>query len=251
MRPDRETVRQLLRVDARRRGTRTWSHLARPLIQPALLWLVSAPLFAPGLEAAGVAQVGLFVAAGVFPWFALSQSLGRSSGLLVEYATFARRGAAPLTLLAALPALEATLTLAAALVALTLLSIASGTAGPRLLLLPLLLAAQGLLALGLGWVLSAVGALHRATADAVPLALYLLLLTAPVLHTGSGVPSPWRDLVGLNPLTPLIHGYRFALGCGAEPSGFGVLGLATATATALLVGAGCLRRLRPWASELL
>jgi lipopolysaccharide transport system permease protein len=193
----------------------------------------------------------MFVAAGLFPWFALSQALGRSSGILTEYATFARRGAAPLPLLAAIPALEATLTLAAALVALAALSMASGTASPRLLVLVPLLAVQGLLALGLGWAVSALGGLHRAATDFVPLALYLLLLTAPVLHTGSGVPSPWRDLVALNPLTPLIHGYRFALGCGGELSGAGVLGLAAATTAALAVGAACLRRFKPWASELL
>ena len=85
--------------------------------------------------------------------------------------------------------------------------------GPPLqaLLVPLFVLLAGVMALGLGLVLSALNVRYRDIRYAVPFVLQLWLWATPVAYPGSAVPSRFDLLYKLNPMTGIVEGYRWAL----------------------------------------
>ena len=123
---------------------------------------------------------------------------------------------------------------------LLVLLVASGwlPAAP-LLLAPLI----GVLALGLGLAFglafAGLSARYRDFLIAVPFVLQVLLYASPVIYSTELVPSSWRFLYSLNPMTALIEAFRWSLfGTSALEPGQIALGLAVgvaATFAAVLV----------------
>jgi lipopolysaccharide transport system permease protein len=109
--------------------------------------------------------------------------------------------------------------------------------GPPLqaLLVPLFVVLAGFMALGLGLVLSALNVSYRDIRYAVPFGLQLWLWATPVAYPGGAVPSRFRLLYDLNPMTGVVEGYRWALlGTGhVRPLH---LAVSLGTALVLLVG---------------
>ena len=109
--------------------------------------------------------------------------------------------------------------------------------GPPLqaLLVPLFVLLAGLMALGLGLVLSALNVRYRDIRYAVPFALQLWLWATPVAYPGAAVPARFRLLYDLNPMTGVVEGYRWAL-LGTGHVSAHHLALSIGTALVLLVG---------------
>ncbi|HYZ77590.1 MAG TPA: ABC transporter permease [Gaiellaceae bacterium] len=100
------------------------------------------------------------------------------------------------------------------------------------LLVPLFVVLAGLMALGLGLVLSALNVKYRDIRYAVPFVLQLWLWATPVAYPGSAVPAKFKLLYTLNPMTGVVEGYRWALlGTGH----IRVLHLAISIGTALVL----------------
>lgn len=109
--------------------------------------------------------------------------------------------------------------------------------GPPLhaLLMPLFVLLAGLMALGLGLVLSALNVKYRDIRYAVPFVLQLWLWATPVAYPGSAVPERFKLLYTLNPMTGVVEGYRWALlGTGHVRALH--LAISIGTALVLLVG---------------
>jgi lipopolysaccharide transport system permease protein len=52
----------------------------------------------------------------------------------------------------------------------------------------------------------------------IPFLTQLWLFATPVIYPSSGVHGPWRIILGLNPMTGVVEGFRWALlGIGAAP----------------------------------
>ena len=79
------------------------------------------------------------------------------------------------------------------------------------LLVPVFVVLAGLMALGLGLVLSALNVRYRDIRYAVPFVLQLWLWASPVAYPGSVIPARFKLLYTLNPMTGVIEGYRWAL----------------------------------------
>jgi lipopolysaccharide transport system permease protein len=107
---------------------------------------------------------------------------------------------------------------------------------PALLLLPLFLALAVLTGLGVGLWLSALNAMYRDVRYVVPFLVQFWMFASPVAYPTSLVPARWRFLYGLNPMTGVIEGFRWALtGAGHPPS---VLLAASTVAILALVASG-------------
>jgi lipopolysaccharide transport system permease protein len=103
------------------------------------------------------------------------------------------------------------------------------------LLVPLFVVLAGLMALGLGLVLSALNVKYRDIRYAVPFVLQLWLWASPVAYPGSAVPAKFKLLYTLNPMTGVVEGYRWALlGTGHVRTLH--LAISIGTALVLLVG---------------
>ena len=93
-----------------------------------------------------------------------------------------------------------------------------------------------LTALGVGLWLSALNALYRDVRYVLPFLVQFWMFASPVAYPSSLVPAKWRWLYGLNPMTGVIEGFRWALtGHGQAP---GVLLAASSGAVLLLVFSG-------------
>jgi lipopolysaccharide transport system permease protein len=89
-----------------------------------------------------------------------------------------------------------------------------------ILLLPCFLLLAVATALGVGLWLSALNAIYRDIRYVMPFLVQLWLFGSPVAYPSSLVPERWRWLYGLNPMTGVIEGFRWALtGHGKPPGG--------------------------------
>jgi len=92
------------------------------------------------------------------------------------------------------------------------------------------------LALALGLAISALSAHYRDFALAVPFVLQLLLYASPVVYSMELVPASIRPLYSLNPLVPLIEGFRSALLGTPGPTGLEILGAAVTGSAVAAIG---------------
>jgi lipopolysaccharide transport system permease protein len=105
----------------------------------------------------------------------------------------------------------------------------------RALLVPLFVVLAGLMALGLGLVLSALNVSYRDIRYAVPFVLQLWLFASPVGYPGSAIPEKYKLLYTVNPMTGVVEGYRWAL-LGTDHVRPLHLGISLGTAFVLLLG---------------
>jgi len=103
------------------------------------------------------------------------------------------------------------------------------------LLVPLFVVLAGLMALGLGLVLSALNVSYRDIRYAVPFVLQLWLFASPVGYPGSAIPEKYKLLYTVNPMTGVVEGYRWAL-LGTDHVRPLHLGISLGTAFVLLLG---------------
>jgi lipopolysaccharide transport system permease protein len=101
--------------------------------------------------------------------------------------------------------------------------------------LPAFLLLALLTALGVGLWLSALNAIYRDVRYVVPFLVQFWLFASPVAYPASLVPEKWRWLYGLNPMTGVIEGFRWALtGQGEAPDR--MLGASTLAVLVMLLG---------------
>jgi lipopolysaccharide transport system permease protein len=74
-------------------------------------------------------------------------------------------------------------------------------------------------ALGAGLWLSALNAIYRDVRYAIPFLVQVWMFASPVAYPSSLVPDRWRWLFGLNPMTGVIEGFRWALTGHGHPPG--------------------------------
>ena len=86
-----------------------------------------------------------------------------------------------------------------------------------LLALPLFLLLGFLATVGMSAWLAALNVKYRDIRFVVPFLIQSLLFATPVVYSTSSVSDPWRTLFGLNPMTAVVEGFRWALAGGSEP----------------------------------
>ena len=88
-----------------------------------------------------------------------------------------------------------------------------------ILLLPGFLLLAVATALGVGLWLSALNAIYRDVRYVMPFLVQVWMFASPVAYPSSLVPERWRWLFGLNPMTGVIEGFRWALTGHGRPPG--------------------------------
>jgi lipopolysaccharide transport system permease protein len=103
---------------------------------------------------------------------------------------------------------------------------------------------QLLLVCGLAWLASAASVYLRDVTQIVIVGLLLLFYLTPVFYETARVPDHYEWVIRLNPMTPLIEGYRDALVEGHLPPA-GPIAAVTGAAIALAaIGFTVFQRLR-------
>jgi len=108
-------------------------------------------------------------------------------------------------------------------------------AATTLLFIPFLALAV-ITALGMGLWLSALNIQYRDVKYVVPFLAQFWMFATPVVYSSNSVPEKWRILFGLNPMTAVVNGFRWAV-LGSQ-TGSGSMMLISIAAVVLLLVSG-------------
>jgi lipopolysaccharide transport system permease protein len=215
------------------------------VLQPLLTMVVFSVLFGALIR---VPSDGLpypvFAYTGLVPWNFFSAALTRAGGSLVNDAPLITKVYFPRVLLPVSAVLSMTLDFGVAfLVLLGIMAWYGIVPGVALLTLPLFCLLAFMTALGCGLWLSALNVHYRDIAQVIPFLVQVWLFITPVAYSSSIIPERWRALYGLNPMTGVVEGFRWALlGAAAAPAAT-ILVSAAAVIALFAGGVLCFRRL--------
>ncbi len=208
-------------------------------------WVVLQPLLAAGIFTfvfGAVAKLPsdgrnyfVFSYAGLLGWNLFNNVLGRSSGCLVGNSHLISKVFFPRLVLplSTVPSVLVDFAVALGMMAVLLLVTATvPTAG--VLLLPLWMAILLGLSLGAGLVAAALTVSYRDVQYVLPVVTQLLLYGSPVAYGVAAVPANLRVYFYLNPLTPVLEGFRWSL-LGTDAPSAPLVAYAAALAAALFV----------------
>ena len=217
-------------------------------------WVVLLPLLASGvftLVFGLVAQLPsdgspyfLFVFAGYLGWTSFQNTLQRCSVSLIGNSSLVTKVYFPRVLLPASTVLASLLDFAIGAVIFLAVLLVRGELAPlsSLILVPFLLLALQVLALGLGMFAAALTVRYRDVKYVLPFLIQLLLYASPVAYAVSVVPEHIRRYYLFNPVAPLLDALRTAL-LGRGVIHWQAVGGATLAAVLILI-AGTLFFLR-------
>lgn len=212
--------------DIRGRYTGSVLGFAWAVINPLLLLSVYVILYVfilririPGRESDSPLEYTLVIFAGLIPWFGFAESTSSSVGSVVANANLLHNTSFPAPVLPVKAVLGSLVGQAVGLVLLLTLLAATHHASVYWLFLPLALASQLALSLGLGWILSALNVFVRDLAQAISAILLCLMFASPIAFTADFLrESRLRLVLDLNPLSYLINLYRVPLVYGRAPA---------------------------------
>ena len=208
----RELVYFLAWRDVKVRYKQAALGIAWALLQPLLAMAIFTILGSlANLSSEGV-PYPLFAYTGLLPWLYFANATGNASGSLVANANLISKVYFPRLVIPLAGVMAGLVDLGVGLVLLLLLLIPFGiTPGPGLLLLPFLVLLAMVTALSVSIWLSALDVQYRDVRYAVPFLIQVWMFATPVLYSPELIPEKYRALIGLNPMTGVVEGFRWAL----------------------------------------
>jgi lipopolysaccharide transport system permease protein len=118
------------------------------------------------------------------------------------------------------------------------------TLSPMILLLPVYMLFVGLLGVGVGWIASSLHVYLRDTAQVLSVVMTLWFWATPIFINEQQVPSWFKPLMALNPMSWVVHAYRYRLLSPAWPSLREVIVLTAYSLAVFVVGGLFFRHLK-------
>jgi len=223
--------------DVKVRYKQTVLGVAWAVIQPIFMMLIFTLFFG---RLAKIPSDGLpypiFAFTALLPWQLFSRALTDASTSLVANERLITKAYFPRLLVPASAVMASFVDFAIALVLLVGLMLFYGIVPTMAVLtLPLFILLALMTALGVALWLSALDAQYRDVRYTLPFLTQFWLFATPVVYPASLVPEGWRLLYGLNPMTGVVEGFRWALlgkGGGMEP----MLAVSVIASMAIFVG---------------
>ena len=160
----------------------------------------------------------LFSYAGLVPWAYFSTAVASGAGSVVGSQQLISKVYFPRLLIPLSAAVTPLVDFAIAMVTLIgLLLWYHVTPGVALLWTPVFVLLALATAVTVSLWLSALTVLYRDFRHIVPFFLQFWMFATPVVYPASIVPVKWRLLMGLNPMTGVVEGFRWALVGGTQP----------------------------------
>ena len=209
----RELLYFLTWRDIKVRYKQTVLGAAWAVIQPFGMMLVFTVFFG---RLVGVPSDGLpypiFAYTALLPWQLFSRALTDASTSLVINERLITKVYFPRLLIPLSAVLASLVDFAIAFVLLLGMMVFYGIVPTgSVLMLPLFVLLALMTALGIGFWLSALNAQYRDVRYTLPFLTQFWLFATPVVYPSSLVPEQWRLLYGLNPMTGVVEGFRWAL----------------------------------------
>jgi ABC-type polysaccharide/polyol phosphate export permease len=180
----------------------------------------------------------LFLFCGFLPWLLFQETVQRSASSLLDHANLITKTVFPAEVVPVSIFLSSLIHHAIALVlAIGAVALIAGHLSPMILFLPLYMALVGMLAIGLGWIVSSLHVYVRDTAQVLTVVLTLWFWVTPIFISETQVPDRFRFLIRLNPLSFVVRAYRERLLSSRWPN-FQELAIVAVYATVAFVAGG-------------
>jgi len=232
----RDLVRELVARDMKVRYKGSALGIVWSLMNPLMQLVVFHFIFRLVLEL-NIPRYSSFALSGMLAWSWFQASLLDASGSMLTNRELIKRPGFPVAIL---PVVAVTTHLIYFLLSLPilLLFLIIGGSGvkPMILVLPLIMAVQFVLTLGLGYLAAIANVMFRDAHYLLGVALQLLFFLTPVFYDASSVPQRYQTLYQLNPMVHLVGAYRGVLIEGRCPVGFAMLAISGLAAGLLYVG---------------
>lgn len=209
----RELIYFLTWRDIKVRYKQTILGFAWVILQPLIHTLVFTFLFGNLLkvDSNGV-PYPIFAFVAILPWNYFASSLSRSSTTLVGSANLISKVFFPRMVIPMSGVISGLVDFAVSLVVLVVMMfIYDITPTLNTLYLPLFLLLAMLTALGFGLWLSALNVRFRDINHIVPFLVEIWKYVTPVIYGSTLIPEKYRFLMGFNPMTGVVEGFRWAL----------------------------------------
>jgi lipopolysaccharide transport system permease protein len=218
-------IRSMARRDILARYRGSFGDVFWTVLNPLLLMstyffvfgIVLQTRFGPDQSRTGFA---LYFLAGMLPWLAFSEPVGRAANVILEHRNFVKKLVFPLDTLPVNQVVSGLVTeFFGAGVFICGLLIIRHTIPAAVLWLPVLLVPQLLFTLGVCWFLAALGVYMRDLGQIMALVLTLWFFITPICYPESNNLSPAiAALMRKNPLYVLVRGYRAVFLEGHAPA---------------------------------
>ncbi len=212
--------------------------LAQPVVQAA----VQSFLFLKVFRVGHVAHYPLYVLSGIMTWQTFAAGVNSATTSAVDNAALLRKVRMPAVVFPVSQVASVLLVFALQAVVLVGLAVVSGTAGPGLLLLPVVSLLLAVLAVGLGMLTCSLFVAYRDVKFLVESGLLIAFYASPVLYHPDALSDRLARLMALNPMYGVIALARTALLGEAFPAD--ALVSTAVGAVVLLVVGGALFRAR-------
>jgi lipopolysaccharide transport system permease protein len=231
-----DLLRELVAREMKLRYKRSILGFAWSLLNPLAQLLVFNLVFSLILPL-NIPNYALFLFTGILVWSWFQSSLTAATGAIVDNRELIRRPGFPVGVL---PIVTVTTRLIHFLFALPILLIFLALAGlpwtGALLALPLVVALQFLLILGISYFLATCHVTFRDTQYLVGISMLLGFYMTPIFYDVGTLPARYQAIYNLNPLVHLLHAYRSILIGGELPHLMPLLWLGLASLILLVVG---------------
>lgn len=239
----RELLYFLVWRDVKVRYKQTALGVVWVVLQPLLTTLIFTVLFGILLNVpSGDTPYPVFALAGLIPWQYFSGALTRTSTSLVGNSHLITKVYFPRLIIPLTGVLSGLVDFAIGFALLAILLVIYGIMpGAAVVLLPAFLLLAMATALGFGLWLAALNVRYRDIGYLVPFLVQIWLYATPVAYGSTLIPERYRWLLGLNPMTGVVEGFRWALLGQAPPDRLFILSVAI-TAVVLITGLIFFRR---------
>jgi lipopolysaccharide transport system permease protein len=244
----RKVIGTFVRRDLRGRYVNSVLGLAWAVIQPLSLLVLYTFVFSVVLgirlgRDTSTAGFAFYLFCGMLPWLAFAEGLSRSASVVIDHAHLIKKVVFPSEIL---PAYVVASALVSELIGLAVFVLAVSVfyepPGWTLLALPLVMAGQVLLTLGLGWLLASLNVFLRDVGQGLGLGLTLWMLLTPIFYPADMVPARLRWALRWNPLYYVVEGYRDVLLDHRLPAPGHLVALGTIAVAAFVGGSWFFRR---------
>lgn len=236
LREFRELLYFLTWRDIKVRYKQTALGVAWAVLQPVLAMVLFTIVFGhvAKIDTGGI-PYPIFSYAALVPWLFFANSVQLASNSLTVNPQLITRVYFPRIFLVMSPVLAGLVDFVLAFLVLIGLMIYYGVAPAvgTILLLPLMLLAFAT-TVGVSAWLAALNVKYRDVRFVVPFLLQVWLFATPVVYSIGSLGQPWKTLYGLNPMTAVVVGFRWAL-AGGPPPNAGTVILSTVSGIALFV----------------
>lgn len=222
---NRALIRSMVRRDITARYRGSFGDLFWTVLNPLLLMLTYYFVFGVVLRTRfGADQSSgsflLYFLAGMLPWLAFSEPVGRAANSILENRTFVKKLVFPLNTISVNHAVAGLVTEVFALaVFLCFLLALRGHVPWSVLWLPALLIPQLLFTLGMCWFLAALGVFVRDLVQVIGFILTLWFFITPICYPEQSMPPSAVAILSKNPMFVLVKAYREIFLEGHAPDG--------------------------------